>query len=132
MDNDSIATPHGLRGCRDDPCINANTIDHCDSGSGSLQMFDETLLMQRAALRKRFEDRVPDLWLRELAMRDLEIKLSQVMAIQVADQVARAELKCFAHSLHVLTSMLASEAGELQAACDLAYGIDFRGVLPNP
>ena len=49
-------------------------------------MLDKALLVQRATLRKRFEHRIPDLRLLQFAVRDLEIELRQVAAIQVPDQ----------------------------------------------
>lgn len=95
-------------------------------------MFDEASLMQRATLRKRFEDRVPGLWLREFAMRNLKIKFGQITAIQMPDQIACAELNCLAYLLHVLILMLPGGPVVLKAASDFGYRVDFGSILPNP
>src|SRR5260370_27653232 len=56
--------------------------------------------MQRAPLRKRFEHRIPDLRLLQLAARDLEIEFRQVATVQVAHQVSCAEIERCPDLLH--------------------------------
>src|SRR6266481_5648362 len=93
LNDDRIAAGHRVTGRGDRHAIDANSIDHRYGDSARFNVLDEALLVERATLRKHFENRVPVLRLLQLTIRNLEIKFREVTAIQMPDQISRAEIQ---------------------------------------
>jgi hypothetical protein len=85
-----------------DPPIDTDSVDHRYCESTRFDVLDRALLLQRAPLRKRLEDRFPDLRLLQLTVRDLEIEFLQVATVQTPYQVSRTEIECCPDLLHFL------------------------------
>lgn len=102
LNNDRIAAGHSIAGRCDRPPIDADSIDHRYGESTRFDVLDKAMLVQRAPLRKRFEERVPNLWLLQLTVRDLEIEFRQVATVEMPHQVSRAEIDCCPDLLHFL------------------------------
>jgi hypothetical protein len=73
--------------------------DDCETVSG--EMVDELPLMPRAALPERLERWVPRLRALKGSSGNLKLELSQMPAVQIAGQVARAQPVTFAVKLHL-------------------------------
>jgi hypothetical protein len=64
------------------------------------QVVEIPLLVLTASLDEHREGRIVVGWFRQSASGDLQIKLCQIPAIDMADEVRRAELKGLAGELH--------------------------------
>src|SRR5258706_1705959 len=107
LNNDGIAAGHGIAGRNERPPIGTDSVYHRYGESTRFDVLDKALLVQRAPLRKRFEDRVPDLRLLQLTVRDLEIEFRQVATVQMPHQVTRVEIKCCSDLLHFVSVLSA-------------------------
>ena len=64
------------------------------------QVLDVVLLVGRAAFRQDLQEGIPDLRLRQCPFGHRAVQAGEMMAVQVPDQVGRAEFEGIPHSLH--------------------------------
>ena len=64
-------------------------------------MFNELTFVLRTPFGQRLENRIPYPWLFQFPLGHLEIELSQVPAVQMADQITRTESELTPNDLHL-------------------------------
>ncbi len=111
LDDDVRPGFHRRAGARKSLPVDADALDDRDGEPARLQMLDIPLFVPPPSFLQKLLERVPEFWLLERSVRDLDVQRGQMPAMQMPDEVGGAEQDGGAGLLHVMRTLTGANSG---------------------